>query len=360
MAREAFDELEIADGAEERAELERKLVEAAAAASPPRTESTPAGTPSQPTHSTRNTVVAYSPPELPAEAIPTPRAVPTSSQSSMNTSAQSSSSKPRISTSGSSSSSSSAKKGPVARELAKFRAEQARSSSAPSAKTSSGIASPRIVQVPLSTTPAQSSKVVAKRSTAAVPDKARSDVSDKSSSGRSGGQDDGDKAALTKKRKRERHPSPAFTSSEDGGEDEDMRGRAKHRTVSKKPAQPIPGPAKTQSPPPRPMPSFQKRKSPPVPLDLKNQPKSRTPSTVSSERPDDPEDLRDRYEELYPAYHLLTIKLSALHRAAEGMEIGEEAVEVLPSTAEMEKMVKKWERWHMELAGIRKWFGSVA
>lgn len=67
----------------------------------------------------------------------------------------------------------------------------------------------------------------------------------------------------------------------------------------------------------------------------------------------DPEALRDRYEELYPAYNLLANKLSKIHQMAEsGKELGS-------SEAEIKKMVGKWEKWHKELTEIRRWFGEV-
>lgn len=70
-------------------------------------------------------------------------------------------------------------------------------------------------------------------------------------------------------------------------------------------------------------------------------------------QPADPEALRDRYEELYPAYNLLANKLSKIHQMAESGE------EVGSSEAEIKKMVGKWEKWHKELTEIRRWFGEV-
>lgn len=71
------------------------------------------------------------------------------------------------------------------------------------------------------------------------------------------------------------------------------------------------------------------------------------------ERQPDPEALRERYEELFPAYEQLSRKLAQLHRDAEGEEEGE-VVEM--DQRELGRLVAKWEKWHRELEGIRKWF----
>ncbi|WWC59219.1 uncharacterized protein I303_101769 [Kwoniella dejecticola CBS 10117] len=65
----------------------------------------------------------------------------------------------------------------------------------------------------------------------------------------------------------------------------------------------------------------------------------------------DQEALRDRYEELYPAYQQLTKKLTKFHQAAEnGLKVDKGDV------GELDKLVIKWEKWHKELEGIRRWF----
>jgi hypothetical protein len=69
--------------------------------------------------------------------------------------------------------------------------------------------------------------------------------------------------------------------------------------------------------------------------------------------PPDPEALRERYEELFPAYEQLSRKLAKLHRDAEAEEEGE-VVEM--NDKELAKMVARWEKWHAELEGIRRWF----
>ena len=86
------------------------------------------------------------------------------------------------------------------------------------------------------------------------------------------------------------------------------------------------------------------RKAPPPALELNN---------GHQEEPPDPETMRERYEELFPAYELLSRKLASLHREAEGEEEGE-VVEMDPK--ELEKLVGRWQKWHRELEGIRRYF----
>jgi hypothetical protein len=66
----------------------------------------------------------------------------------------------------------------------------------------------------------------------------------------------------------------------------------------------------------------------------------------------DPEKLRDRYDELYPAYQKLTLELAAIHQAAEQDQLH-------TALSETQRMVLKWERWHAELSRIRLCFGEV-
>jgi hypothetical protein len=132
-------------------------------------------------------------------------------------------------------------------------------------------------------------------------------------------------------RGRRRPASPVFTSS-----DESETELAKAR--------------------PRKLPNITKISPAPLPSSLPTKPTTTT----------DPVALRDRYEELYPAYHLMTQRLVKAHAttAAELLEEGEigydEAVghEVV-KREELATMVKKWEKWHHELAGIRRWFGQA-
>ncbi|WVQ97872.1 hypothetical protein IAU59_004988 [Kwoniella sp. CBS 9459] len=81
---------------------------------------------------------------------------------------------------------------------------------------------------------------------------------------------------------------------------------------------------------------------------------SRDTSTSRRDREPDPESLRERYEELFPAYEQLTRKLAKVHQSAENGGPGLQSL----SEEEVSKMVKKWEKWHNELGEIRRWFGD--
>lgn len=77
----------------------------------------------------------------------------------------------------------------------------------------------------------------------------------------------------------------------------------------------------------------------------------------------DPEALRERYEELFPAYQLLAQRLAAIHQACEDVSAGGagaagDGVGLGVSAEELTKLVGRWERWHKELEGIRRWFGG--
>lgn len=63
--------------------------------------------------------------------------------------------------------------------------------------------------------------------------------------------------------------------------------------------------------------------------------------------------MRERYEELYPAYQQLARKLTAIYQDCEDVEVeGKLSV----STEEVAKMAARWKKWHAELAEIRQWF----
>ena len=72
------------------------------------------------------------------------------------------------------------------------------------------------------------------------------------------------------------------------------------------------------------------------------------PTVYRSER--DSETMRDRYEELFPAYQQL---IGRLARIMEDIERGETATY---GKQDVEILVKKYEKWHAELSGIRIWF----
>jgi len=140
------------------------------------------------------------------------------------------------------------------------------------------------------------------------------------------------------KRKRDepkRKDSPIYTSSEAGSTSEPKKKRTPDYSSSSE-DEPLRGRSV--------VPVQANRKQPPPELKLNGH------AHLPTER--DPETMRDRYEELFPAYEQLSKKLAKVHRAAESgvsVDIGKEKVE---------KMVKKWEKWHEELSGIRMWFGG--
>ncbi|ORY20709.1 hypothetical protein BCR39DRAFT_554905 [Naematelia encephala] len=106
-----------------------------------------------------------------------------------------------------------------------------------------------------------------------------------------------------------------------------------------------PEPEPEPEPEPRPRPEQQRQ----IP-----ESEPRRPGSGSGSRPEpEPQQLRERYDELFPAYQLLTKRLAKVHAAAEGS--GEPAG---VGVEEVEKMVSKWEKWHNELAGIRRWFAE--
>ncbi|KAK4686585.1 hypothetical protein P7C73_g3552, partial [Tremellales sp. Uapishka_1] len=193
----------------------------------------------------------------------------------------------------------------ASKQIAIFKAEsQKRSSSLPSSKPPEGMASPR---------PSVKS------------------LGDGVKVGSKGKEAEKEKENGKRKREEEaparkkRMASPAFTSSSSEAED---RGRkpTKKNGASTAVVSPMPTPAKPIS-----------KAKPPQP-------------------PRDPESLRERYEELFPAYQQLATKLVELHhRCSEGEEGGEEEGEVVDKV-ELEKMVGKWQKWHKELSEIRSWF----
>ena len=90
------------------------------------------------------------------------------------------------------------------------------------------------------------------------------------------------------------------------------------------------------------------RKAPPTPLKLNG-------NTPPDDKKPDPEELRERYEELFPAYEQLSRKLAKLHQDAEADDF-EQEVEI--DNQELQKLVSRWNRWHAELSSIRNWFES--
>jgi len=143
--------------------------------------------------------------------------------------------------------------------------------------------------------------------------------------------------------KKKRMASPTFTSSDESDEPEKERGRPTKRKTS------FDGKSNGTSVP---SPKINGHADLPLTAPIK-----------------DPEMLRDRYEELFPAYQQLTRKLVELHQVASTVKVGEdeddgeEEGEVVSLSMgikqeDVEKMVKKWNRWHTELEDIRRWFGE--
>ncbi|ODN75430.1 hypothetical protein L202_06581 [Cryptococcus amylolentus CBS 6039] len=150
-----------------------------------------------------------------------------------------------------------------------------------------------------------------------------------------------------------------LAASDESGEEGEIRGRPKTKRTSDHGHLPLPAstrhdelvPKRVHS---RPIPDHS-ASLPGRPsnghLPRRDEPLSPNSSYRSAQR--DPDRLRDRYEELYPAYQKLAEKLSRVHHAAEaGGDIG-------MSEMEIRKMASKWERWHTELSDIRRWFGRA-
>jgi len=148
--------------------------------------------------------------------------------------------------------------------------------------------------------------------------------------------------------KEKRKSSPVYTSSESDAAPKRKRTPEYSSSSGDEPKRrrsPAPAPAKSHT-----------RKPPTPELTLNGHTHTHTRTHVHAPTPRqpgrDPETMRDRYEELFPAYQQLTEKLARVHRAAEdGEDVG-------VGKEEVGKMVGKWGRWHAELAGIRVWFGE--
>ena len=150
-----------------------------------------------------------------------------------------------------------------------------------------------------------------------------------------------DVLAGKRKRDEKRKESPVFTSSESDD------GRRKKRIADYSSSSSEDGPQRGRSTVPI---QTSSRKLTRPEMKLNGYANNHRLSVRGPQR--DPVVMRDRYEELFPAYQQLTRKLAKVHRAAEDgedMGMGREVVE---------GMVEKWQRWHAELAGIRVCFGD--
>ncbi|WVQ69040.1 uncharacterized protein L199_007252 [Kwoniella botswanensis] len=168
------------------------------------------------------------------------------------------------------------------------------------------------------------------------------------------------------------HKKRSYSSSPDAGGEEEEEGEIRGRPIIKTRRNSSPT-SKRKSPPPElklngantdtstksgPSRSTAVSKdNHPVSAPLPNTNK-KTNGINQLDRPDQ-EALRDRYEELYPAYQQLTKKLSRIHQAAEsGMKVNNENEDDngITDENELNKLVGKWQKWHNELEGIRRWF----
>ncbi|ORX34421.1 hypothetical protein BD324DRAFT_683372 [Kockovaella imperatae] len=279
--------------------------------------------------------------------------------------------------------------GLIGRERAKFAAQQQRASSLPNAqRATSNVASPRLdptTTVPTTGMASGSSNKAAKAAGTTKrkrndddgksrPDSPADSSAEASNSGESAaGQSaprgrtkeakpikpttttSGDgKPEMKKQKSKARPPDEKLSattrdySSSDSGSEVEATPLSKRKTGSDHHPQSAPlTHAQTTSS----IPTF-KRKAPPPVLDLGEARNGASQTEPKTSRPDE-ESLRDRYEELFPAYQLYTKKLVKIQEALDHGEEGEVVDEV-----EVERMVKKWQKWHRELEDIRRWFGD--
>jgi hypothetical protein len=225
------------------------------------------------------------------------------------------------------------KKSTIGRQLDKFRAER-RTASLPNGKRENG-ASPRLSDTtPLEPAKAKPVEAPTKTTREEAPKKAAPASRRRSRDYTSSEESDDEESLPTPKKtrlspkpqtqaKRQVPPSSPMTELTD---DDSVRGR----------------PSKRPSPPPP------RRKSPPAELNLVPNGHVATPSKT-------PDEMRERYEELYPAYQQLTQKLMVVYQDAEDAKLDEGTV---ASKEEVDKMVTRWQKWHTELEGIRACFGE--
>ena len=141
---------------------------------------------------------------------------------------------------------------------------------------------------------------------------------------------DGEPRRKVKPKKR---PAPDYSSS--SGSEDDERGRGRP-----------PGPKVTSS-----STSPDKPQTPPEPElnghrilpDIKKRSKTRTEEELK----------RNRYETLYARYSELTRRLVGVHRGMEELEEGED---VAMGDTEVRDLVKEWKALHEQLSELRSWF----
>lgn len=340
LARKAFDELKLPADADERLELDRK--EAAAVRSKSSSPTSSSGP------SSRSTASIVHP--LPAK----PESVVQSAASSRNASPAPPASKQKLvngKKDGEHKSPVSKKehkeKSVFSKQLNKFRAEK-RAASLPNGKGEKGVASPRLASTPIPSASKHPAVPSARkeRSTSAEKDKEMEKNRKPSGKRRSSrdyssseGESDAEPAPPSKAKKArevdqpakstKKRPSPDYSSSTD---EDRPRGRSAKRS-----SPPPPTTSKTATHTPTKINGFSTASS----------------SSTSSAPPRSAEDMRERYEELFPAYQQLTKKLVGVYQDCEDVE---EEGEVGLSKDEVAKMAQRWQKWHNELEGIRQWF----
>jgi hypothetical protein len=267
--------------------------------------------------------------------------------------------------------------GIIGKQMAKF-AKEKRAGSLPNLKA--GVASPRlgaekvVTPVPvLELEKVEEKPKKTKLELAIEARKAKKEMSRRASEQGSAKEDTASLEVLEEKKgvsKRKAEVEREEPSKRSKSEDRGRGGDTKLKNIPEKPSREYSSsPSTSPEPVPKPR-SPIKRKSPPPNLNLL--PKHKTEASVDvpppnltpksmhhtipkvekqKERAPDPEIMRERYEELIPAYELLTGRLRRLHEDAQEGEVGLKQEEV-------GKLVERWGRWHKELEGIRRWFGE--
>lgn len=241
----------------------------------------------------------------------------------------------------------------IGRQLDKYRAEK-RAASLPNSKSENGSTPPRVP----SSHASGSSKLAAGSSTINARDRSDSDGTEKTASRRPAKRsqtpsDDEDaerprKLTAAERRRVSKKPSPDYSSSTD---EDAHRGRqpVKRSTPPARSSQPT----TTKASSPQRSPVFAKGK-----YDRNGSFDGKTnghtsPTASALVPPKSPESMRERYEELYPAYQQLARKLTAIYQDCEDVEV---EGRLSNSTEEVAKMAARWKKWHAELAEIRQWF----
>lgn len=215
------------------------------------------------------------------------------------------------------------------RQLDKFRAEK-RAASVPSARGERETASPRPSAAAAAAPVASGSKYVSKKAAAAEAREGSTSSSSerkrKPSGNRRNSRQYTSSASPSDKSGRKR-ASPddeeSSSSSSSDSDDDHRRGRGAHRGT------------------------------PPKKKHATAQVNGHGPH--HGRRPRSPDSMRERYEELYPAYELLTKKLTTIYQDCEDVEL---EGHLNTTTEEVAKLAARFQKWHNELQDIRQWFAD--